>query len=190
MAILPPQRAWFYATAFPLVNGGSAVRRFTSIAVLLAVFCISACGGRAGAAEVRADRFDRSFNAAADLVGATVRLGPAKCDGHFCSYEGDRGLSARTIYDEDDKRRRIFDSGVDIPASFTQNDTATLFLAVITAFVPEVPFGARTNFALNLAHQFAVDRARAEGKLGGWVFVLRFYPGEKWRVIARKPDAG
>lgn len=138
------------------------------------------------AAEVRADRYGERFNKAADVLGATVRLGPPSCNERECVYGGDRGVSAEVVF-FDSPKRIVDDSVFKIPISFTEIEVAAILQSLLAAFVPETPQGGRDVFALSLARQLAADKVRAEGRLGKWVFVLRHDPRERWRVIVRKP---
>lgn len=144
----------------------------------------------ASAAEIRADKYGEQFNRAADKVGVTVRLGPPSCGDVQCVFSGDRGVTASAIYEDSDKRSksRVGDSGFDIPMSFSELEVAAIFHALMAIFVPERPLETRQTFGLSLVQQLAKDGVRAEGRLGAWVFVLRYYKGERWRIIVRKPD--
>ncbi|MFT0860598.1 hypothetical protein [Ancylobacter sp. G4_0304] len=141
----------------------------------------------AKAAEVRVDRYDKGFNAAADKVGAPFRINPPDCHERTCNYVGNHGISVATAAPA--AGRNLNDSVIRVPLSVSNIEFASILLATLGMFSPDHSDAARATFAQTLSAQLVRDKARAEGRLGGWIYVLRLDPGERWRVIVRKPDA-
>lgn len=139
------------------------------------------------AAEVRVDQYDRKFNAAADKLGVPFRLTSEVCAERMCNFGGDQGITAIALAEK--PKAALQDSMIRIPAAVSTTEFAAIVQATLQMFSPEHSAEARQTFATTLAAQLARDGSRAEGQLGGWVYVLRYDRGEQWRVVVRKPDA-
>lgn len=154
------------------------MNRFASVVTLLL-----ASSGSVFAADVRVDRFDRAYNAAADEIGSGLRLQLDRCSGRLCYYVADRGVTADVAAPAPGK---ALDAALlRLPAGFGQSEVAAIFETFVVTVAPDSSFSQRDVFMTGLYEQLAAHGARSEGRFRDWTIVLRD-DRDQLRIIAER----